>query len=189
MQFPYLLLFPKMSGCIDLKKIIFSYLAYLPLHRISMLTYYFSKDVRLSWPKNNFIFVSRLVDFRSGFWHWKRLPDGVTHSSTSQFFSFEFRLFLPQNRVLTPKGSFQVVTRSKSDDTSAGLPFGFNAQRLYCNQLHFQPDLAVQNCTSIPSLSVLSAGFLSSRAYSKPNISRESCLVSRNFKKKVGWGV
>ena len=31
---------------------------------------------------------ARLVDFRSGFWHWKWLPEGVTHSSTSQFFFF-----------------------------------------------------------------------------------------------------
>ena len=39
-----------------------------------------------------------------------------------------------RNRVLTSIRSPQVVTRSKSDDTSAGLPFGFNAQRLILQQ-------------------------------------------------------
>ena len=78
------------------------------------LTYYFLKDVWLSWPKKLLFrisliyhftgfpylllfrrmsgwvdlkilfFVSRLVDFRSEFWQWKWLPEGVTHSSTSQ---------------------------------------------------------------------------------------------------------
>ena len=49
----------------------------------------FSKDVWLSWPQTLFL-VSCLADFRSGFWHWKWLPEGVTHSSTSQttFFSY-----------------------------------------------------------------------------------------------------
>ena len=47
----------------------------------------FSKDVRLSRP-HNFFFVSRLVNFRSEFWHWKWLPEGVTHSSISPQFFF-----------------------------------------------------------------------------------------------------
>ena len=33
-------------------------------------------------------FFSCLVDFRSGFWHWKWLPEGVTHSSTSPEYFF-----------------------------------------------------------------------------------------------------
>ena len=34
---------------------------------------------------------ARIVDFRSGFWHWKWLPEGVTHSSTSPQFFFVTR--------------------------------------------------------------------------------------------------
>ena len=59
---------------------VFSYRAYSPLYRISLLTYYFFRWVSGWVDLNNFL----LVDFRSGFWHWKWLPEGVTHSSISQ---------------------------------------------------------------------------------------------------------
>ena len=140
--FPYLLTTFSKDVRLSWSQTFFSYLAYSPLHRISLLTT-FSKDVRLSWPQTLF-FVSRaylhliefpylrrpttfskdvrsrLVGSRSEFWHWKWLPEGVTHSNTSQTLFFRISLSLPQNRVLTPNRSLQVVTRSKSDDTSAG---------------------------------------------------------------------
>ena len=71
-----------MSGWFDLKNFIL-YLPYLPLHRISLLTYYFSQGCQAQLTSNKLLFVSHSDDFGSGFWHWKWLFEGVTHSSTS----------------------------------------------------------------------------------------------------------
>ena len=82
--FPYLLTtFSKDVRLSWLQEFFFSYLAYLPLNRISFLTYHFFQGCQAEWTSNKLFFVSRLVDFRSGFWHWEWLTEGVTHSSIS----------------------------------------------------------------------------------------------------------
>ena len=67
MHFPYLLLFPRMSGWVDLKFFV-SYLAHLPLYGFPYLLTNFSKDVCLSWPQ--IFFVSSL---------FATLPDFLTY--------------------------------------------------------------------------------------------------------------
>ena len=97
----YLLLFRRMAGWVHLNNLV-SYLAHSPRYRISLLTYYFFQGCQAQFTSKNVLFLSGLVDFRSGFWHWIWLLEGVIHSSISQQICFRFSLSWLQNRVLTP---------------------------------------------------------------------------------------
>ena len=86
---------------------------------ISLLTYYFFQGCQAELTSKMFSCFS-LSWFKIGAWHWKWLTEGITHSSTSQTFFFRISI------------NWSPIGFWTSDATSAGLPFGFNAQRLYC---------------------------------------------------------
>jgi len=140
------------------------------------------------------ILASWLVDPESGFWPQKRVPGGVTHSSTSQKKLFSYLGWLTRKMAFRLRRCGPIILMSKyltgsnqtdrtlwinfggvrselstiakkiifiswlvdpetgqlshlvswsqipfwtSGSTSAGLPFGFNAQRLYCLSLQY----------------------------------------------------
>ena len=86
----YLLLFPKMSDWVDLKNSFFVSRSFTTLPEF--LTYLLLFRRMSGWVDlKNLFLVSRLVDFRSGIWHWKWLPEEVTYSSTSHKFFFSYR--------------------------------------------------------------------------------------------------
>ena len=103
-----------MSGWVDLNKFFCISLIY----HLTGFPYLLTTFPRMSGlvDLTIFFFVSHLVDFRSGFWHWKWLPKGSPTRLLAKNF---FRILLSwlQNRVLTPKWSPQVVTRSSTSQT------------------------------------------------------------------------
>ena len=90
MYFPYLLLFPRMSGCVDFK-IFFSYFAHLPLYGFPYLLTTFSNDVRLSRPQF-FLFVSCLFTTSPDFLTYLLLFLGI--SGSVDLHKFCFRILL-----------------------------------------------------------------------------------------------
>ena len=100
--FPYLLTTFSKDVWLSWPKKLFLYLAYLQLYRISLNIPTTFPRMSASVHLKNLFPVSCSVDFRSRFWHWKWLPERVTHSSTSQQMFFHFSLNWHQNRVLTP---------------------------------------------------------------------------------------
>ena len=65
-----------------------------------------------------------------------------------------------------------MVTRSKSDDTFAGLPFGFNAQRLYL--IGIQTEIASEDSSQFNSIKKLDY---------TPFVARLFVGVEKNLKK------
>ena len=64
-----------------------------------------------------------------------------------------------------------MVNRSKSDDVSAGLPFGFNARRLYCEYRALNTQKTAQYKTE---------------AEQKLNHEKSICIVQKKENKLVG---